>query len=202
MIHEVMNALEKSSANIGEADHGQVQAERRRAEAYQVVNESEDEVFQTDLYDWYLEHGQADKLLSIQSPFVVNYLKRKSETDLTHADLLWRHHIQTEQYHDAASVQLALAKSHFALPLDRRIEYLSRAKANASTFTAGVGRQSRQVLLREVSDLLDVANIQDDLLQRLREETRITPERKIDVLGQVDGSILGLSEVSSAIFPT
>ena len=200
MIHQVMTSLEQASANIGDGNNGQAQAERRRSEAYQVVNESDDEVFQTDLYDWYLENGQADRLLSIQSPFVVNYLKRKSEEDITHADLLWRHYIQTDRYHDAAAVQLALARSAFVLPLDRRIEYLSRAKANASTFTAGVSRQSRQVLLREISDLLDVANIQDDLLQRLKEDARLPAERRIEVLGLVDGPILSLSDVSSIGF--
>ena len=161
-----------------------------------MVDSSEDEVFQTDLYDWYLAEGRTERLLEIQSPYVVTYLQRKSAEDITHADLLWQYYCQAEKYSDAAAVQLALAKSPFDLPLNRRIEYSSRAKANANTYTAGVSRPARQVLLREVSDLLDVANIQDDLLQRLGADERIAPERRPDVIGDLDGPILSLSEVS------
>lgn len=169
----------------------------RRDEAYRVINTSEDEVFQTNLYDWYLAQNQADRLLQVQSPYVVIYLERKSSDNVQHADLLWEYYANGNRYHDAAVVQLALAKSAFALPLDKRIEYLSRAKANASAYAPGVGRQPRQLLLHEVSDLLDVANIQDDLLQRLKADPRGTPERKIEIANELDGPILSLTEVSN-----
>ena len=170
-------------------------ASKRRTEAYDVIDTSEDEVFQTDLYDWYLAQGLADRLLDIQSPYIITYLQRKSSEDIVHADLLWRYYSQADRFHDAAAVQLALAKSAFDLLLDRRVEYLSRAKANASTYTPGIGRQTRQVLLREVSDLLDVANIQDDLLQRLKADVRIAANRKQDVMKELNGTILSLTEV-------
>ena len=170
---------------------------RRRSEAYSVIDNSEDEVFQIDLYDWYLNQGQADRLLEIQSPFIITYLERKASEDITHADLLWKYYSHWSRPHEAATVQIDLAKSSFSLSLDTRIAYLSRAKANASTYAPGFGRQTRQVLLREVSDLLDVANIQDDLLQKLKVDARIAPERKEEVLKQVDGQILGLTEVVS-----
>ena len=168
---------------------------KRRAEAYIVIDTSDDQVFQIDLYDWYLSKGLADRLLNIQSPYLITYLERKATEDITHADLLWRYYSQWNRPHDAAVIQLKLAKSTFPITLDQRIEYLSQAKTNASTYTAGVGRQSRQSLLREISDLLDVANIQDDVLQKLKGDIRISPSRKSDVLGQVDGQILSLTEV-------
>ena len=147
------------------------------------------------MYDWYLAQGRTDRLLEIQSPYIVTYLQRKSSDNIEHADLLWKYFTQAERYHEAASVQLALAKSIFELPLDRRIEYLSRAKANASTHVLSGSRQTRQVLLREISDLLDLANIQDDLLQRLKEDERITAERKPEVVKALNGQILSLSEL-------
>lgn len=168
---------------------------KRRREAYDVVDTSEDEVFQTDLYDWYLSQGRTDRLLEIQSPYIATYLKRKASDDIAHADLLWRYYSQADQHNEAAKVQLQLAKSKFTLPLDRRIEYLSRAKANANTYTPGISRSTRQVLLREISDLLELANIQDELLQRLRGDERISPERRPDVTKRLDGPILALSEV-------
>lgn len=170
---------------------------KRRREAYEVVDTAEDEVFQTDLYDWYLTQGRADRLLEIQSPYMVTYLQRKSSDNITHADLLWRYYSQADKHNEAAGVQLALAKSNFALSLDQRIEYLSRAKANANTYTPGVSRSARQVLLREISDLLDIGNIQDDLLQRLKADERMTPERRPDVIQALDGPILSLTQVNN-----
>lgn len=172
---------------------------RRRREAYDVVDMSEDEVFQTDLYDWYLTQGRAERLLEIQSPYIVTYLQRKSSENIAHADLLWKYYSQGDRHNEAASVQLALAKSGFALPLNRRIEYLSRSKANANTYTPGVSRSARQVLLREVSDLLDVGNIQDDLLQRLKADERMAPERKPYVIEALDGPILSLTQVNNPL---
>lgn len=169
---------------------------KRRMEAYDVVDSSMDEVFQTDLYDWYLAQGRTERLLEIQSPFIVTYLQRKSTEDIDHANLLWKYYSQAERFNDAAGVQLALAKSEFLLPLDRRIEYLSLAKANASTYAPGIARPARQVLLREISDLLDIANIQDDVLQRLRGDERIAPPRRPDVLQNLNGPILNLTDVS------
>lgn len=152
-------------------------------------------MFLTNLYDWYLEQGWTDRLLQTDSAFVVTYLQRKSADDIAHADLLWRYYAQSQRFFEAANVQYQLAQSAFALPLSRRIEYLGRARANASTFTPDVGRQSRQRLLQEVSNMIDVSNIQDDLLQRLKDDRRIAPERKPEVLKDVDGPIMDISTV-------
>ena len=160
-----------------------------------MIDSSEDEVFQNDLYDWYLAQGRTDRLLEIQSPYIITYLQRKSSDDIAHADLLWQYYTQSERYHDAAGVQLALGKSAFDLSLERRIEYLSRAKANASTHVLGGSRQTRQTLLREISDLLDLANIQDDILQRLKGDPRITSQRRPEVVKELNGLILNLTEL-------
>lgn len=200
LIHQVLISLEQASSQSPDMIDGQfTTSAKRRTEAYDVIDTSEDEAFQTDLYDWYLAQGRADRLLDIQSPYIVTYLQRKSSDDIAHADLLWKYYSQGERYHEAAGVQLALGKSAFQLSLDRRIEYLSRAKANASTATPGVARQTRHILLREVSDLLDVANIQDDLLQRLRADERIAADRKLDVIKDLNGKILSLTEVSTVL---
>ena len=196
LVHQVIVSLDAASGQTPEIVDGQFTlAARRRAEAYNVIDTSEDEVFQTDLYDWYLSQGQANRLLEIQSPYIITYLERKSETDIAHADLLWRYHNQWNRHYDAATVQLHLAKSDFELSLDRRIEYLSRARANASTYTTGVGRPSRQRLLREVSESLDLANIQDDLLQRLKVDPRVHADIRPGVIRDLDGQILTLTEV-------
>jgi nuclear pore complex protein Nup155 len=148
-----------------------------------------------------LSKNWADRLLEIQSPFVIDYLQRSAEHNQHHADLLWRYYAHYSEFLSAAEVQFNLAKSDFDLNLEKRIEYLSRAKANASTrittfSEAGARtRQSRQELLRNISDYLDIANIQDDILQKLKFDSRLTGEKRPVVLGELDGKIQSLDEV-------
>ncbi|KAI9800855.1 MAG: hypothetical protein M1825_003638 [Sarcosagium campestre] len=198
LIHRIIVILDDVSRNVPQTLDGNLtDAATRRNEANHVIDNSNDEVFQFTLYDWYLEQGWADRLLGIQSTYVASYLQGKAKQSLAHADLLWRYFSQQSRYFEAATVQLQLAKSDFAISLEKRIEYLSKARANASTSSAGIDRVSRQALLREVSELLDVANIQDDLLARLRNEPRLKaqPEREAQVLQQLDGKVIGLTEV-------
>ena len=194
LIHVVILAVDDSTANEPTFIDGRpTLVTVRRNEAYDVISRSTDEAFLTNLYDWYLSQGWQDRVLATESPFMVKYLQRKSTDDITYADLLWRYYGQTNQYQDAAQVQLQLAQSGFDLPLDRRIEYLSRARANASTYTQGSNRKIKQKLLQDISELLDIANIQDEILQRLRDDQRLPSERKDEVIRQVDSLILDIS---------
>ena len=198
LVHAVINSVDQSM-NQGSAfvDGPPTLIATRRNEAYDVITQSKDEVFLFNLYDWYLSQSWNDRLLATESPFIVPYLRRKSNDDITHADLLWRYYGQSSQFYDAACVQLQLARSGFDLSLDRRIEYLSRARANASTYTQGSNRKSKQRLLQEISEFLDVANLQDEILQRLKEDPRLPQERRPEVLSRVNGPILTINEVRS-----
>lgn len=194
LIYDVVVAVDKSVENVPTFLDGRpTVAAIRRNEAYDVIAMSHDELFLTNLYDWYLAKGWADRVLNTESPFIIKYLERKSTEEIVYADLLWRYYGQTNQYQKAANVQLQLAQSSFDLPLDRRIEYLSRARANASTYTQGGSRKTKQKLLQDISEMLDIANIQDEVLQRLRDETRLDEASRAEVLEQVDGPILDIS---------
>jgi nuclear pore complex protein Nup155 len=173
---------------------------KRKAEAYTEVDESDDEVFQTFLYDWYIHQGWSERLLEVGSDHVVKYLERRSAGDIAHADLLWRYFARHSQFLDAAKVQLILAKGGFDIKLTSRIEYLSRAKANASTRTNGLqdfgrSRQPRGEVVREINDLLDLANVQQDILFRLLNDPRATAERKAEIEAELDGRILPLDDL-------
>lgn len=198
LIHLVLQDLDIVSGQQPEfnADGMYTVVAMKKQEAYSIVNESTDEAFHYDLYDWYLSQGWTDRLLAIDSPFVISYLKKQSQTSVERADLLWRFYSSTKRYHDASAVQVNLAKSEFPLDLKTRIEYLSRAKANASTTTIGIARSAQQVLLREVTELLEIANIQDEILQRLRNHPRVEPERQRQIVQVLDGPVQSLSVVS------
>ncbi|KAL8813920.1 MAG: hypothetical protein Q9223_006823 [Gallowayella weberi] len=194
LVHQVILSVEHSRTQSPDMVDGHLTlAGRRREEAADEIETSDDEVFQTDLYDWYLQENRSDRLLEVESPYVITYLERRSSDDIAHADLLWKYYLQNERYQDAAMVQLALSKSQFPLSLDQRINYLGNAKTNASTTRPGIARSARTEVLREVSDLLDVANIQSDLLQRLKGETRITADRRPQVIEELNGAILPLT---------
>lgn len=208
LVLKVIEAVDQAYNNQGPVPDGVVsQVTRRKFEAYEQINNSDDEVFQNYLYDWYMRKGWAERLLEINSPFVVEYLRQSSEKDIAHADLLWRYYAHYNDYLSAAETQYQLAKSSLDLTLEKRIEYLSFAKANASTRTTGFSetgvrnRQSRQELLRNIADHLDIANIQDDILVKLRDDERLQNDqkRKDEVLALLNGQIQPLDEVSPDI---
>ncbi|CAA9961837.1 hypothetical protein PTMSG1_05214 [Pyrenophora teres f. maculata] len=202
LVCKVIEAVDHAYNTQGPVPDGVISAvTRRKHEAYEQINNSEDEVFQNYLYDWYMENGWSERLLEINSPFVVEYLKQSSETNLAHADLLWRYYAHYNDYLSAADTQYQLAKSALPLTLEKRIEYLSRAKANASTRMTGFSdagvrnRQSRQELLRNISDHLDIANIQDDVLQRIKGDERLSGQRREEVIAHLNGQIHSLDEL-------
>ncbi|KAH3995531.1 hypothetical protein HBI56_146280 [Parastagonospora nodorum] len=202
LVCRVIESVDQAYNSQGPTPDGVVsQITRRKHEAYEQINNSDDEVFQNYLYDWYMSKGWAERLLEINSPFVVDYLRQSAEKDLAHADLLWRYFAHYNDFLSAAETQYQLAKSNLPLTLEKRIEYLSRAKANASTRMTGFtetgvrNRQSRQELLRNISDHLDIANIQDDVLQKIKADNRLDGERRSQVVSLLDGSIQPLDEL-------
>jgi nuclear pore complex protein Nup155 len=206
LVCRVIESVDQAYNTQAPAPEGVVsQITKRKQEAYEQINSSDDEVFQNYLYDWYMTNGWADRLLDINSPFVVDYLRQSAEKDQAHADLLWRYFAHYSDYLSAAETQYQLAKSTLPLTLERRIEYLSRAKANASTRSTGFSetgvrnRQSRQELLRNISDHLDIANIQDDVLQKIKADERLNGKRRADVIEHLDGQIHPLDEVSQLV---
>ncbi|KAK4640775.1 hypothetical protein QC761_606590 [Podospora bellae-mahoneyi] len=196
LIQQVLDALEGYLSTEPETIDGrQTVAATKRKEAYDVVNNSDDQVFHIDLYEWYISKGWIDRLLAIDSPHVEAYLQQLSEQNYTHADLLCRWYTHRNFFFQAAQVQANIAKSDMAIPIKHRIKLLGLAKANASVNTAGVSRQQQQMLNHEVSEMLEMAHIQDDLLQRLLADGRIDNSRKAEVNDHLNGPILSVNEL-------
>lgn len=198
MVHDVLNHLDSAASREPEMVDGKLTLiATKRLEAYGVVNDSDDEVFHFDLYDWYIQQGWTDRILAIESPHVITFLKRLAATDVQHADLLCRFYTNRSRFFDAAEVQYQLATSDFPLGIKDRIRLLSLAKANCNVATVGVSRQQQQLLNHEVTELLEIANIQDDLLERLKVDPRFDEERAAELASALNGKIEDLSIVST-----
>ncbi|KAI0892741.1 nucleoporin-domain-containing protein [Annulohypoxylon nitens] len=196
LIHLVLQDLDAASSREPEMVDGKpTLIATKRAEAYDVVSTSSDEVFHFDLYEWYIQQGWTDRLLNIDSPHVTTFLRRLASKDVEHADLLCRFYTMRKRYFDAAKVQADLVQSDFPISIKDRLTLLSKAKTNASVMTTGVSRQEQQLLNHEVTELLEVAHIQDDLLERLKVDARIPPERQPEIRQALDGKIQPLSEL-------
>lgn len=194
LIHEILRSLDAASGQEPEMIDGRLTSIAiKRNEAYEVVNSSSDEVFHNDLYEWYVQQGWTDRLLRIESQHVIEFLENLATIDVVHADLLCRYYTMRSMYYHAAKVQADLAKSDFDIPIKDRLQLLSRSKTNVSVMTNGVGRQELQLLNHEVTELLEVAHIQDDLLERLRIDARISDERRPVIEQTLDGQIQGLT---------
>ncbi|KAK4174867.1 putative nucleoporin [Triangularia setosa] len=196
LVQRVLDKLETYLSTEPETIDGrQTVAATKRKEAYDVVNNSDDQVFHIDLYDWYISKNWIDRLLAIDSPHVEAYLQQLSEQNYQHAELLCRWYTHRNYFFQAAQVQANLAKSDMKVGIKDRIRLLGLAKANASVNTAGVSRQQQQMLNHEVAELLEMAHIQDDLLQRLKADGRIDSARKMEVDDHLNGPILSVNEL-------
>ncbi|KAI6390898.1 hypothetical protein MCOR23_009306 [Pyricularia oryzae] len=196
LVHAVLERLDAESSKEPELVDGKPSlAATKRMEAYSVVNDSDDEVFHFGLYAWYVEQNWTDRILAIDSPHVITFLKRLAGSDVRHAELLCRFYTHRGQFYDAAQVQAELANSEFDIGIKDRITLLSRAKGNASVMGARGNRQQQQLLSHEISELLEIAHIQDDLLERLKADPRIADERKMEIEKVLDGQIQGLTEL-------
>ncbi|KAF7560927.1 hypothetical protein G7046_g3212 [Stylonectria norvegica] len=196
MIHDVLRNLDAASSIEPETVDGRLTLiATKRREAYEVVNNSDDEVFHFDLYEWYIQQGWTDRILAIDSPHVITFLQRLAGQNVEHADLLCRFYTNRSRFFDAARVQAELANADFPIGLKDRIRLLSLAKANANVVTDDVSRQQQQFLNHGVTELLEIAHIQDDLLERLMADERLPAERKAEIEAALKDKILSLTDL-------
>jgi len=198
-IFAMIQKLDQESRAATDGMDGQFSvAAKRRNEAYDVINGSGDTVFQTCLYDWYLETRQEDRLLEITSPFVPQFLRqRANDWNREAADLLWRYYVHNNDYLEAADTQLHLARGEFPITLEERMAYLSRARTNASTRQSALveSRHSKQQLLSDIDTQLELASIQDDIYQRMKHDPRVPEERRPRILALLNSTILTIDEL-------
>ncbi|KAL5600894.1 hypothetical protein BROUX41_005732 [Berkeleyomyces rouxiae] len=194
LIHNILQQIDIESGTEPDTIDGRLTlTATKRMEAYEIVNSAVDEVFHFDLYEWYIAQGWTNRLLAIDSPHVVTFLKNLASTDAEHAELLCRFYTHRDRFYEAAQVQFELSQSDFNLGIKDRIVFLSHAKSNANVPSPGVDRQEKQCLEHTITEQLEIAHIQDDILERLRSDARVNPQRLLEAEEVLDNKICSLS---------
>jgi len=142
------------------------QAEALQSAAYHAALESDDPVFHSYLYDWFINNGRTEELLQIRTPFIEGHLLREPRT-AEKSELLWELYVGHGEFLRAAQALASLAEANFPMTLDKRIEYLSLAIGNAKSHQASDYDHQDQGLVEFLNDLeekLEVANLQMELL--------------------------------------
>lgn len=192
---QVLEALDLvQSQSPGTVDGMITPTTRVRNETLRKVYASSDELFHNHLYDWLCERGQSERLLEVESSYVLAYLQRRSTDCIQHASLLWQYHARRNDYFKAAEVLHELAQSKFTLTLGTRLEFFSRARAFCKSYGA-LATEAMNELNQNIQEELDVALIQDEVLRRIRDDHRIKPEKKANLEKELDSYLMTLSEV-------
>ncbi|KAG5513990.1 hypothetical protein PMAC_000612 [Pneumocystis sp. 'macacae'] len=166
-----------------------------RDDTYKTAYLSKDELFHYSLYDWYVERGMLERILNIETPYVQAYLERKSINDLDLADLLWQYHSRHGSFYEAARVLYELAQSNFPITLGQRMEYLSRGKGLCNCDVSLEIRPMMNKLAHDLQEELDVITIQDDIIQSIRGDERLSLEKKHEMIRNLDGKLIPLTEL-------
>ncbi|KAI9136594.1 Non-repetitive/WGA-negative nucleoporin C-terminal-domain-containing protein [Paraphysoderma sedebokerense] len=144
--------------------------ERYRDTIFDRALSSEDALFHTFLYEWYLSQGLIQPLLEIKSTYIEAFLKTEFETGpIERAELLWQFYARNNQFAQAAEVLSSLADStRFKddFDLSKRIEYLSQAFVQMQSVLTGAASDAQRLSL--IKDKLDVANIQLEVLSSMK----------------------------------
>ncbi|KAG5438918.1 hypothetical protein PCANB_002248 [Pneumocystis canis] len=166
-----------------------------RDDTYKTVYMSKDELFHYSLYDWYVERGMLERILNIETSYVQAYLERKSLSNLDLADLLWQYHSRHGSFYEAACVLYELAQSNFPITLGQRMEYLSRGKGLCNCDVSLEIRPMMNKLAHDLQEELDVITVQDDIIQSIRGDERLSVEKKHEMIRNLNGKLIPLTDL-------
>lgn len=145
---------------------------------YDTCFASTEKAFHYEFYRWFINQGCSERLLTVETPFILPFLEEVSQNDLALTELLWLYHAKREHYFQAAKILYSLAISDFKLTLRKRIEYLSRANGFCNCTCPPSVRQEMIQLAGLIHELFEVANVQLDLLTTIQQDQRINKDNQ------------------------
>ena len=162
---------------------------------YDTVLKVKDKLFHYELYDWFIAHDVSERLLEIDTPYVLSYLEEKSSVSLAISDLLWIYQSKKGQHYQAAVTSYTLAISDFNISLAQRNEYLSRAIGFCNCTALPTERQQVIQLSSMIEEVFEASNIQYDLLVAISQDKRLDESKRDELIDQLNGKILTVTEL-------
>ncbi|XP_052892720.1 nuclear pore complex protein Nup154 isoform X2 [Anopheles moucheti] len=160
---------------------------------------STDQLLHIAIYEWLLSKNLFAELLEITEPSLGVFLSRamvRTPENLVLADLLWKYHERNGQHAAAAKILDKLANfASDSINLQQRIEYLARAVMCMRSESVGFSAHNG-VLLKDLEDKLEVAQIQRQVYDALALLTQHTEER-YDALKLLDSNLYNLTQLYS-----
>lgn len=119
---------------------------------YKICLNYKDKKFHYEFYKWFIDNGIGEKLLYIDTPYILEFLKDYASKDLEMAKLLWIYYSKRNYYYEAASVLYDLAVSQFNVELSDRIEFLSIANNFCQSIASQYLKQDIVILASRIYD--------------------------------------------------
>ncbi|ODV81420.1 nucleoporin-domain-containing protein [Suhomyces tanzawaensis NRRL Y-17324] len=197
LIFKILTKVDLEALKITES-HNQLEINEfleLRDLTYDTCFSSQDKAFHYEFYQWFIDQGISERLLGINTPYILPFLQEKSQGNLSLSDLLWLYHAKRDNFYDASSILYSLAISEFPLNLTKRIEYLSRANGFCNCVCPPNIRQKMIQLSSIIQELFDVGNLQWDILTTIQNDARISKENKEVVVNALNYKILTISDL-------
>lgn len=156
---------------------------------------SKDRMFHYEFYEWFVKNGIGEKLLYIDTPFILEFLTTSSGKKLELSQLLWVYHSKRGNFYEAARVLHDLALSKFDLTLADRFKYLSIANNFVHGMEAQQVKGDVVELGTKIEDLIAVANLQEELQRTTQNDARLSEAAKRAVDGELAKTILTMDEL-------
>lgn len=164
-------------------------------ESYMIILHYDDKLFHYHMYDWLVAENNEDKLLELDTKYILPYLNEKSQDSLKITNLLWVYHSRKSNFGKAAEILYNLAISNFEIKLSDRIECLSRANGFCNSDCPPSQRQAMVELTSTIQELFDITGVQDDTLNLVSTDTRIDDTTREELVKNLNGKILPVSEL-------
>ncbi|KAG0682507.1 hypothetical protein C6P42_002927 [Pichia californica] len=166
-----------------------------RDECYNICLNYRDQMFHFEFYKWFVDNGIGEKLLYIDTPYILDFLREKSFNDLEMSKLLWLYYSKKGDYYEAANQLYYLALSRFHIKLVDRIQFLSIANSFIQGIETQYMKQDILSLASKISDLISVSYLQDELLQSILQDARVGDLGKNIANKELDNEILTVNEL-------
>ena len=163
--------------------------------SYDVAFKYQDKLFHYEFYDWFIKQDISERLLELDTPYILEYLEEKSQDSLEISDLLWIYQSKKQNHYQAALISYSLALSDFTISLSQRNEYLSRAIGFCNCTTLPHQRQQVIELSTLIEEVFEASNIQYDLLTCISYDKKLGDDKKDELIAQLNGKILTVSEL-------